>query len=79
MNQLYLGDNTQMWKNVVSYYKQQRAKEVERPFKIQMDINFYIMLGRWLSAEENCIYMTNKNCLYFRDHRRLMLFVLKWS
>jgi hypothetical protein len=77
MNQLYLDDNKHMWKNVVSYYRQQRAKEVDQPFRL--DNNFYIMLGRWLSAEENCIYMTNKHCLYFRDHRQLTMFILKWS
>jgi hypothetical protein len=77
MNQLYLDDNKHMWQNVVLHYRQQRAKEVDQPFRL--DNNFYIMLGRWLSAEENCIYMTNKHCLYFRDQRHLTMFILKWS
>jgi hypothetical protein len=77
MNQLELRENKHLWENIVNYYGQLRTREDGR--KPWLDASYYMMLGRWLSAEENCIYMTNKHCLYFKDPRQLTLFVLKWS
>jgi hypothetical protein len=77
MNQLDLLENQLPWLNLIDHYKKLRTKEDgKRPLA---DANYYLMFGRWLSAEEDCIYLINKHCLYFRDHRKITLFLLKWS
>jgi hypothetical protein len=62
-----------MWHNVVKHFDNSCLPEY-----ISND-KYFAKLGRWLSAEENCIYMTNKHCLYFKDHRQLTMFILKWA
>lgn len=74
-NQLDISENKQLWKNLIDHY----CKQTERPYANFKDDSFYFRMALWLREEENCHYLSNKNILYFKDERKLTLFVLKWS